>query len=63
MGTTALDLALQQLVASNANPGVSLSTCTVDGQERLSQRFAYLAFAFSTGQGGLLTFFDALTQQ
>jgi hypothetical protein len=58
-GTTALDLALQQLVTANAKPGVSLSTCTAVGQERLSQRFAYLALAFSTGKGGQLTWFAA----
>jgi hypothetical protein len=48
-GNTSSDLALKQLVASNNQ---ALSTCHAVDQSRLNQRFAYLAFAFSTGHGG-----------
>jgi hypothetical protein len=50
-GTTPLDLALQQLVASNALIGVQLSTCFSEDMDRLRQRFAYLALMYSTGKG------------
>jgi hypothetical protein len=40
-----LDLALKQLVASNNE---TLSTCLAPDKSRLNQRFAYLAFMFST---------------
>jgi hypothetical protein len=48
-GTTLLDQALQQLVELQAQ--VSLSTCVGRDRERLRQRWAYLAFIFSTGKG------------
>jgi Leucine-rich repeat (LRR) protein len=51
-GTTPLDKALQHLVASNNDSLVQLSTCLDADKSRLNQRFAYLAFAFSTGKGG-----------
>jgi PT repeat len=44
-GNNSLDLALKQLVASNNE---TLSTCLAADQKRLNQRFAYLAFMFST---------------
>jgi PT repeat len=47
-GNSSLNKALQQLVASNNH---TLSTCLAAHQCRLNQRFAYLAFAFSTGKG------------
>jgi hypothetical protein len=50
-GTTPLDKALQQLVTSNDDALVQLSTCFDADKKRLNQRFAYLAFAFSTGKG------------
>jgi hypothetical protein len=51
-GGTPPDKALQQLVASNNKTGVQLSTCKPADQNRLRQRFAYLALVFSTGKGG-----------
>jgi Leucine-rich repeat (LRR) protein len=44
-GNDSLDLALKQLVASNNEV---LSTCLAADKSRLNQRFAYLAFMFST---------------
>jgi hypothetical protein len=44
-GNDSLDMALKQLVASNNE---TLSTCLAADQSRLNQRFAYLAFMFST---------------
>jgi hypothetical protein len=44
-GNNSLELALQQLVASNNQ---TLSTCLAANQKRLNQRFAYLALMFST---------------
>jgi Leucine rich repeat N-terminal domain len=44
-GNDSLDPALKQLVASNNE---TLSTCLAADQSRLNQRFAYLAFMFST---------------
>jgi hypothetical protein len=55
---TPLDEALRQLVISNAKPGVQLSTCNETDQDRLRQRFAYLAFIFSTGKGSEVSWFD-----
>jgi hypothetical protein len=46
-GNDSLDMALKQLVASN-NETLTLSTCLAADQKRLNQRFAYLAFMFST---------------
>jgi hypothetical protein len=54
-GTTPLDLALQHLVAFSSQ--VQLSTCVADHKDRLKQRFAYLAFVFSTGIGGTYPWF------
>jgi hypothetical protein len=54
-GTTPLDRALQHLVAFNSQ--VQLSTCVADHKDRLKQRFAYLAFVFSTGIGGTYQWF------
>jgi hypothetical protein len=56
-GTTPLDLALQQLVASNAMAGVQLSTCLSGDMDRLRQRFAYLALMYSTGKGSSADWF------
>jgi hypothetical protein len=56
-GTTPLDLALQQLVASNAMVGVQLSTCFSGDMDRLRQRFAYLALMYSTGKGSSADWF------
>jgi hypothetical protein len=56
-GTNPLDLALQQLVASNAMVGVQLSTCFSGDMDRLRQRFAYLAFMYSTGKGSSADWF------
>jgi Leucine-rich repeat (LRR) protein len=55
---TPLDEALSQLVLSNAKPGVQLSTCNETDQDRLRQRFAYLAFIFSVGKGNEVAWFD-----
>jgi hypothetical protein len=44
-GNKSLDMALKQLVASNNE---ALSTCLAADKSRLNQRFAYLAFMFST---------------
>jgi hypothetical protein len=59
-GTSALDRALQQLVASNADTQTLLSTCLEADQKRLTQRFAYLAFMFSTnGKDMVPSWFDS----
>jgi hypothetical protein len=57
-GNTSLELALKQLVASNNQTGVQLSTCIDADKSRLNQRFAYLAFVFSTGKGNQTSWFD-----
>jgi Leucine-rich repeat (LRR) protein len=45
LGNDSLEMALKQLVASDNE---TLSTCLAADQKRLNQRFAYLAFMFST---------------
>jgi hypothetical protein len=57
-GTTPLDRALQYLVASNNKTGVQLSTCIQADNNRLYQRFAYLALIFSTGKGSATDWYD-----
>jgi hypothetical protein len=57
-GTTPLDRALQHLVASNNKTGVQLSTCIQADNNRLYQRFAYLALIFSTGKGSATDWYD-----
>jgi hypothetical protein len=51
-GSSPLDRALLHLIASNEKVGVQLSTCFDTDKRRLNQRFAYLAFAYSTRKGG-----------
>jgi hypothetical protein len=51
-GSSPLDRALLQLIASNEKVGVQLSTCSDADKSRLKQRFAYLAFAYSMRKGG-----------
>jgi Leucine Rich Repeat len=53
-----MDRALWKLVSSNYNPAVSLSTCIISDQERLRQRYAYLALMFSTGKWTQLGWYD-----
>jgi hypothetical protein len=48
VGTTRLEKALLDLVQSNRQPGVGLSACLADHQDRFRQRFAYLALVHST---------------
>jgi Leucine rich repeat N-terminal domain len=56
-GNDSLDLALKQLVASNNE---ALSTCLAADKSRLNQRFAYLAFMFSTnGKDKVLSWFGS----
>jgi hypothetical protein len=51
-GNTSWDGALQYLIASNNKTGVQLSTCNPADQNRLRNRFAYLALIYSTGMQG-----------
>jgi Leucine-rich repeat (LRR) protein len=51
-GTTPLGGALQYLIVSNNKTGVKLSTCNPADQNRLRQRFAYLALIYSNGKQG-----------
>jgi hypothetical protein len=55
-GITPLDKALKQLVVSNQQAAVPLSTCVAAEIDRLRQRFAYLALVFSTGTEGAFGF-------
>jgi hypothetical protein len=48
-GSESLDLALQQLVKAQST--ILLSTCIDEDRGRLRQRYAYLAFVFTTGRG------------
>jgi hypothetical protein len=50
-GNRSLDRALQNLVSSNVNVDVQLSTCNQADKDRLCRRFAFLALLFSTGKG------------
>jgi hypothetical protein len=54
-----LNKALKQLVDSNANIEVQLSSCIEADKERLRSRFAYLALVFNTGMGNQLSWFQA----
>jgi Leucine-rich repeat (LRR) protein len=54
-GTTLLDLALKQLVASNNG---ALSTCSSEDKDRLRQRYVYLALVFSAGNRFVTDWFD-----
>jgi hypothetical protein len=54
---TVLDAALLQLLVSNTKEGVRLSTCNDADRVRLRQRYAYLAFVYSTGKGNESSWF------
>jgi hypothetical protein len=54
-GSTSLDKALKQLVSAQST--ILLSTCINEDRERLRQRYAYLAFVFTAGQGMAVDWF------
>jgi hypothetical protein len=56
LGLTSLDKALKQLVSAQSK--ILLSTCVDEDRARLRQRYAYLAFVFTTGNGNEVSWFE-----